>query len=175
MIETLNIGLVCMALNIYHEAKNQPIEGMLAVGEVVLNRVQDERYPNNVCEVIKQGPVRESWKTRQTPDPDDAVFYPVRHRCQFSWYCDGLSDKPYEHEAWAQSQQVAAMLYQHGRPNLTAGATHYHADYVQPEWASSKTFTTKIGDHMFYRWEQPMEGVDKKDTKAYNSIMEYFQ
>ena len=109
MIETLSIGIVCMALNIYHEAKNQPIEGMLAVGEVVLNRVEDERFPNNVCEVIKQGPVKESWKTRQTPDPDDAVFYPVRHRCQFSWYCDGLSDKPYEQEAWAQAQQVAAM------------------------------------------------------------------
>ena len=175
MLETLNIGLVCMALNIYHEAKNQSADGMLAVGEVVLNRVVDDRYPDNVCEVIKQGPVRESWKTRQTPDPDDAVYYPVRHRCQFSWYCDGLSDKPYEEEAWKQAQQVAFMLYEHGKPNLTDGATHYHADYVKPEWAASKTFTTKIGDHLFYRWEYPTNRVDKKDATAYNSVMEYFQ
>lgn len=179
MLETLSIGLVCMALNVYHEAKNQSIEGMLAVGEVVLNRVKDDRYPNNVCEVVKQGPVRESWKTRQTPDPDDAKFYPIRHRCQFSWYCDGKSDKPFDKDAWVQAQAVASMLYHKGSPNLTNGATHYHADYVLPEWASSKTFTIKIGDHLFYRWEQPEEGVDKDEASMYNnnmylSIMEWF-
>lgn len=179
MLETLSIGLVCMALNVYHEAKNQPIEGKLAVGEVVLNRVKDERYPNNVCDVIKQGPVRESWKTRQTPDPDDAKFYPIRHRCQFSWYCDGKSDKPFDEEAWAQAQAVASMLYHKGSPNLTNGATHYHADYVLPEWAASKTFTIKIGDHLFYRWEKPEKTIDKEKSALYNnnmflSIMEWF-
>ena len=52
-------------MNVFHEAKNQSVEGQIAVAEVVMNRV-DTRYPNTVCEVVYQGPTRESWKTRQT-------------------------------------------------------------------------------------------------------------
>ena len=83
----------CIALNMYHEARNQGSAGILAVTAVVFNRVKDKRFPNTVCEVIKQGPTRESWKTKQTPE-DDAVYYPVKNKCQFSWYCDGKGDKP---------------------------------------------------------------------------------
>ena len=39
--------------------------------------------------------------------------------------------------------------------DITDGATHYHADYVFPEWRKSKTKTVEIGDHIFYRWEKP--------------------
>ena len=78
----------------YHEARGQGSAGLLAVSSVVLNRVKAKRFPNDICEVIEQGPTRESWKTRQTPDPTDAVFYPIKNRCQFSWYCDGKSDVP---------------------------------------------------------------------------------
>ena len=156
MLETISMGLVCLALNVYHEAKNQPLEGQFAVADVVMNRVADPRYPDTVCEVVKQGPVKESWRTRETPDPNDAEYFPVRHRCQFSWYCDGKSDKPRNQEAWLQAQTVAHVVATQGSPGLTGGATHYHADYVQPEWASTKTFTTKIGDHLFYRWELPI-------------------
>jgi len=38
--------------------------------------------------------------------------------------------------------------------DITDGATHYHADYVSPSWAKTKTRTTEIGDHIFYRWER---------------------
>ena len=75
----------CLALNMYHEARNQGSAGLLAVTAVVFNRVNDKRFPNTVCEVIEQGPTRESWKTKQTPDPSDAKFYPIKNRCQFSW------------------------------------------------------------------------------------------
>ena len=76
MWEAINVAVVCLALNVYHEAKNQDIDGMYAVADVVMNRVEDHRYPNTVCGVVKQGPTRESWKTRETPDPNDAVYYP---------------------------------------------------------------------------------------------------
>ena len=89
-------ALMCLALNVYHEAKNQSLIGQIAVAQVVMNRVKDERYPNTVCEVVEQGPTY-SWK------PD----YPVRNRCQFSWYCDGKSDKPKEEFAWEQAITVA--------------------------------------------------------------------
>ena len=85
-------SIKCLALNMYHEARGQGSAGLLAVSSVVMNRVRDKRFPNTICEVVHQGPTRESWKTRQTPDPNDAKFYPIKNRCQFSWYCDGRSD-----------------------------------------------------------------------------------
>ena len=51
----LTTSLMCLALNIYHEAKNQSFIGQVAVAQVVMNRVKDTRYPNTVCEVVKQG------------------------------------------------------------------------------------------------------------------------
>ena len=59
---------ICMALNIYYESRSDNLAGQYAVADVVLNRMQDNRYPNTVCEVIKQGPVKESWKTKKDPD-----------------------------------------------------------------------------------------------------------
>ena len=53
-------ALVCLALNIYHEARDQPFIGQVAVAQVVMNRVHDDRYPNTVCEVVKQSPTY-SW------------------------------------------------------------------------------------------------------------------
>ena len=90
----------CLALNMYHEARNQGSAGLLAVSAVVLNRVKDPKFPSTICEVIEQGPTRESWKTRQTKDPNDAKFYPIKNRCQFSWYCDGKSDVPKQKETY---------------------------------------------------------------------------
>ena len=77
----------CLADNMYFEARNQGTAGITAVSNVVLNRVKSEMYPNTICEVVRQGPHRESWRK-------DGTYHPVKHRCQFSWYCDGLSDKP---------------------------------------------------------------------------------
>ena len=49
MIETFFANaLMCMAINIYHEARNESVIGQIAVGQVVMNRVADERFPNTV-------------------------------------------------------------------------------------------------------------------------------
>ena len=55
-----NQEAVCLAKNMYYEARNQGLAGQLAVSLVVMNRVKDDRYPNTICEVVEQGPVRES-------------------------------------------------------------------------------------------------------------------
>ena len=89
-----------------------------------------------------QGPTY-SWK------PD----FPVRHRCQFSWYCDGKSDKVYDEDAYKQALTIAHGVYYDNLDDFVEGATHYHAVYVLPEWAESKTPVVQIGQHMFYRWE----------------------
>ena len=48
-------AIVCLALNIYHEARGEPPEGQLGVGWVVLNRVDDPRFPDSVCGVVLEG------------------------------------------------------------------------------------------------------------------------
>ena len=141
LIET---ALMCLALNTYHEAKNQSMIGQVATAQVVMNRVADRRYPNTVCEVVKQGP---KYKGSDVP---------VRHKCQFSWFCDGKSDEPKrDSKEWFKAQDYARIVLS-GRIALdvTEGATHYHATYVRPAWAKTKTRTTRIERHIFYRWEK---------------------
>ena len=144
-----NQEAVCLAKNMYYEARNQGLAGQLAVSLVVMNRVKDDRYPNTICEVVEQGPVRESWKK-------NGVFYPIRNRCQFSWYCDGKSDEPKEPTTYGRLLDISKdLVYGHlDVVDFTEGATHYHADYVFPAWRKSKTKTVEIADHIFYRWEK---------------------
>ena len=144
----LETAFLCLALNTYHEAKNQSMIGQITTAQVVMNRVEDSRYPNTVCEVVKQGPTRPSWK-----DPNKRI--PVKHRCQFSWYCDGKSDIPKNRKAWKKAQDYAYLVLNNRiRIDVTEGATHYHATYVKPSWAKTKTRTTRIETHIFYRWEK---------------------
>ena len=139
----------CLAMNMYHEARDQGTAGKLAVSAVVMNRVNDNRFPNSVCEVVLQGPTRPSWK-----DPN--VSYPIKNRCQFSWYCDGKSDEIKDEKTYQKILDFAGLILHNNIRfvDITDGATHYHADYVKPDWAKTKTRTTEIGDHIFYRWEK---------------------
>ena len=139
----LETAFICLALNTYHEAKNQSLVGQVATTQVVMNRVADSRYPNTVCEVVKQGP---KYKGSDVP---------VRHKCQFSWFCDGKDDTPKNEKAWRKAQDVAFLvIYDKIKLDVTEGATHYHATYVRPSWAKTKTRTTRIEKHIFYRWEK---------------------
>jgi spore germination cell wall hydrolase CwlJ-like protein len=127
----------CLALNVYFEARSQGIGEMIAVSEVVMNRVESPRYPDTVCEVVKQG---QYWEG-----------HPIRNQCQFSWHCDGLSDIPINERAWALSQEVAHGVLV-GRSSTSLGkAIHYHADYVYPSWAKTRPLVGKVGVHYFYR------------------------
>ena len=139
--------LICLAMNIYHEARNQSMAGQMAVALVTMNRVNDPRYPNTICEVVMEGPTRTSWA-------DKTKEYPIKHRCQFSWYCDGLSDTVKDFDTFIKITKLADIIITQLVVDITDGATHYHADYVKPSWAATKTRTTKIDDHIFYRWEK---------------------
>jgi len=138
----------CLSLNMYHEARNQGTAGVLAVSNVVLNRVYDERFPDTICGVVKQGPTRKSWRK-------DGGVIPIKNRCQFSWYCDGKSDEPSDDVTYEQLYELSTDILSVEFPylDITDGATHYHADYIFPAWAITKTRTVEIEDHIFYRWE----------------------
>jgi len=122
-------ALLCLALNIYHEARDQPLAGQIAVAQVVVNRVHHEDYPSSVCSVIKQ-----------------------KH--QFSWLWDDISDKPYEKEAWVLSQRVAKSVLDGRTIEIVEGATHYHATSVKPKWARRFYKVVQIDKHIFYRMVQ---------------------
>ena len=98
--------------------------------------------------MVYQGPTRPSWQ-----DPE--LMIPIRHKCQFSWYCDGKSDvmrnTSKREEIIKFAEYVLSTKFD---LDITDGATHYHADYVYPAWAKTKTKTIEIGDHIFYRWEK---------------------
>ena len=134
------IQLDCMAKNIYFEAAVESTAGKMAVAHVTLNRVNSNRFPNTVCDVVKQG-------------RHYANGFPVRDRCQFSWYCDGKHDEPYQGRMWEESTELARYMLKH--PNLrdiTDGSTHYHADYIpDPRWANPRERTVKIDTHIFYK------------------------
>jgi spore germination cell wall hydrolase CwlJ-like protein len=118
--------------------------GQIAVGQVVMNRVWDNRFPDTVCEVVTEAVTYKGTKK------------PVLHKCQFSWYCDGAKDDVNkDSKAWRYSLEYASIVLS-GRIvlDITEGATHYHATYVRPSWAKTKTRTTRIDRHIFYRWEK---------------------
>ena len=147
----------CLAENIYHEARNQGTAGWLAVAAVTLNRVTDDRFPDSICGVVFQSETRESWRTKGKDVPDiERVYYPVRHRCQFSWYCDGKPDDINQLGIYMDIMQFSKILLTSRVMmfDITDGATFYHADYVMPSWAKSKIKTIEIGDHIFYRWKR---------------------
>ena len=131
----------CLAQNVYYEARGSNLADQAAVADVVLNRVNDDRYPDSICEVVKQG--------RKHPNGQMK-----RNQCQFSWYCDGKSDYPTDKDAWVSAQQTAYMMVYHNDfRGITEGATHYHADYVKPKWARELQLVGRIGVHIFYRWK----------------------
>ena len=125
-------SLRCLALNIYHEARGEPLQGKIAVAHVVLNRVAASQWPGQICAVVQQGGERR------------------RYRCQFSWWCDGRSDRPRDVAAWRESLLVALLIRRGATDDPTKGALWYHADTVSPYWSKVFTPYKKIGRHIFY-------------------------
>jgi N-acetylmuramoyl-L-alanine amidase len=128
----ISAALMCLAMNVYHEARSEPMIGQYAVAHVVVNRVRSSRWPNDVCSVVKQG------------------YSKGKHRCQFSWYCDGKSDEAQEEIPWARALVVADNVMSGKVADVTNGATHYHALYVNPYWSASLKTTVAYGSHKFY-------------------------
>lgn len=123
----------CLAKALYFEARGESVKGQFAVAEVVLNRVDSGLYPRSICGVVNQG---------------------SRYACQFSFVCDGYSDRIREQGAYAQVAKVARLMIDGAPRDLTAGATHFRTGAVMPSWARKFTQTAKIGAHYFHR--QPM-------------------
>jgi spore germination cell wall hydrolase CwlJ-like protein len=131
--------LNCLVEAVYYEARSEPITAQLAVANVILERVRDERFPNTICGVVHQG----RYNRRG---------HPIRHQCMFSYWCDGKPERMKEIEALKTAISVSEMAITGVIVEMTVGATHYHATYVRPHWRLSHTFMElgQLGRHIFY-------------------------
>ena len=127
----------CLAQNIYFEAGNQPLVGKIAVAQVVINRVEDKKFPNDICGVVQQTKYYASGRIDL-------------HSCQFSWYCDGKSDTPTDSKTWEESILLAERVLDNFYPDITEGALWYHSDAVKPYWSKQLNRTVTIDNHLFY-------------------------
>ena len=119
----------CLAQVMYWEARGEGRQGMVAVASVVLNRVEDNRFPNSVCGVVYQG--------GESPP------------CQFSWWCDGKTDYPSNQTKWAESLSLADTIIAARPRDPTDGALFYHNTSIKDPWNRQRT--ARIGSHIFYR------------------------
>ncbi len=138
----------CMAQAIYHEARGEPTLGQIAVAGVVMNRVAHKNYPDTVCGVVFQNDH-------------------MRNACQFSFACDGKSDKARNLRLWRNSVKLAKAFVKDGKKaHVIRTATHYHADYVSPDWSRKMRKVRKIGRHIFYYPEQRRYASKRSSRKS---------
>jgi spore germination cell wall hydrolase CwlJ-like protein len=116
----------CLAKAVYFESRGEPIEGQLAVAEVVMNRAASGRYPAGLCDVITQ-------------------------KAQFSFIRHGRFPTPDEgSEAWRKAVAIAKIAREKLVSNLPSDVLWYHAEYVAPSWGKRLNRTAQIGLHIFY-------------------------
>lgn len=117
----------CLAGAVYFEARGEPLQGQLAVAEVVINRASDARWPASYCGVVFQ-------------------------RAQFSFVRGGQMPRiNTSKETWARAKAVAKIAHENLWQSEASDAVYFHADYVSPKWSRRKTRLAKIDTHVFYR------------------------
>ena len=121
-------ALLCLATAVYFEARGEDHMGQMAVAQVVVNRMEDPRYPNTICDVV--------WEPRA-----------------FSFTHDGKPDRMVHPESRSKALDVAKSTLDGGGIGITS--THYHTTSVDPYWNSYFTLDGQVGNHVFYTNETP--------------------
>lgn len=109
-----------LARLVHAEAKGEPYKGKVAVAQVVLNRVEDERFPDSIKQVI--------YEKRQ--------FQPVDN---------GSINKPADKEAKKAVNEAIAL---EGQVDNEA-VYFFNPDLTNSIWLRAQTVTGEIGKHRF--------------------------
>lgn len=131
----LNVALMCLALNIYHEARGEPMVGQHAVAQVTLRRAQERN--KSVCDVVAEKK-QFSWANDLPRTRDGKINMPPRLL-------------PKDMIAWDRAWLIANQNMKGRVRDLTGGATHYHAIRAHPYWGRSMRVVARYGNHTFYR------------------------
>jgi spore germination cell wall hydrolase CwlJ-like protein len=121
----------CLALALYWEARGETRPGIVAVGWTILNRANSPKFPATLCGVVHQGGEKKG--------------------CQFSWWCDGKSDRPRDRDSWTRVRVIASELLTNPPPDPTGGALFFHSTKIGVPWTRKRKRTARIGNHVFYR------------------------
>jgi spore germination cell wall hydrolase CwlJ-like protein len=131
----LDNPIVCLARNIYWEARSEGKEGMQAVANVVMNRLSHPGFPDSICAIVKQGSKQGA--------------------CEFSWWCDGESDQVVdlvlEKKAYRRAQEFARKALNRRLEDSTQGALYYHHWQINPYWSREYIRNVQVGQHVFYK------------------------
>lgn len=123
----------CMKLAevLYFEARGESKEGIIAVGQVVLNRTA--RAGNTIVAVVD----------KKTTIKNKTV-------CQFSYMCEVVEEKI--RAIKNDSLKVIAQgLLDKKYPDYAKGADHFFNSSVEaPSWSKNMTQVNVIGSHLFY-------------------------
>jgi spore germination cell wall hydrolase CwlJ-like protein len=133
-IRTRTQDLNCLAKNVYHEARGEPVDGQYAVAEVTMNRVASKHYPNTVCDVVYQ---------------ENFDVIRKRNVSAFSWTELDITG-PVNRTIWKRAWKIAEEVYDEQAELRAEGALFYHAKYIRPRWSRGKRRVAKIGKHIFY-------------------------
>jgi spore germination cell wall hydrolase CwlJ-like protein len=120
----------CLTEAIYFEAGSTNDEGRRAVGEVILNRAADPRFPATICGVVDQR---------------------YNGSCQFSYRCDGIAEDYRSAEVRQASEDVATRLLTARGDDITNGALFFHAAWAAPGWFGTLDRRGRFGGNIFYR------------------------
>lgn len=147
----IEFAAICLAANIYFEARNQPLPGQIAVAQVTMNRANHDL--NKVCETVLKRK-QFSWLNGKTEVDQDVVIL-------------AAFKQPKDKKAWVESKRVANMVLDNKVKDHAKGATHYHTKRVDPKWNRDRNIkkVTVIGDHIFYKQHAPV-------TVAYSQPVE---
>lgn len=144
----------CLAIGLYHEARGESELGQIAVAQVILNRVKSRKYPDSICGVVFENEHR-------------------ANACQFSFACDGRSDKPEDWASYQAMKKLADDMLCAGSchrqtdqqpllarlPAAMRRASHYHTTAVRPGWSSRIRRVGRIGAHIFYVSDRVMSSL----------------
>jgi spore germination cell wall hydrolase CwlJ-like protein len=114
----------CLARNVYHEARGEPLEGQIAVAQVTVNRVESGEFQSSICRAV----------------------YADR---QFSWTI-GKPKKVKDNKAWQASVAVATAVLTKSVYLPDFKALYFHTKQVKPRWNRGKRVLAVIGNHIFY-------------------------
>lgn len=128
----ITTALMCLSLNLYHEARGEPVMGQYAVALVTMNRAKEEE---EVCKTVFKKH-QFSWTSAVT-------------KSKGGWYIPNHM-KPTDQTAWMYATKIAQATLEGRMQDFTRGADHYHANYVRPSWASKMKLVKEIGAHRFY-------------------------
>jgi N-acetylmuramoyl-L-alanine amidase len=142
----LDIMTFCMALNVYFEARGEPLAGQYAVAHVTMNRVRARAFPNDVCSVVMKRK-HFSWTTDR--------MEPVYRAGRKIGYKLRKGMEPDDMDSWRRAVEVAKTVMNGRMIDITGGALFYHTRISKPWWKPGRQYVVAtIGNHVFYRHDK---------------------